>query len=224
MANQSPRRRTPLLIAAAAVAGIAAGAVAVYAMRSGDGNGDAVARAADCTAATHVAERIAPFATGEVAAFRVASTSDDLGSLVFQLDDGSERTLAELGEKTMLVNLWATWCVPCRTEMPALDRLEAEFGGDDFEVVAVNIDKNNIERARAFLDEIEVKNLAFYADPSTDIFSDLKRKGLALGLPTTILVDSNGCRIGSLQGPAEWDSEDAKALINAAVTAPAADA
>ncbi|MCP4386414.1 MAG: TlpA family protein disulfide reductase [Hyphomicrobiales bacterium] len=224
MADQSPRRRTPVLIAAVALAGVAAGAVAVYAMRSSDGNGVDVASAAECSAATHIAEQVAPFATGEVAAFQVASQSVDLGGLAFQDGDGVDRTLADLGDKTMLVNLWATWCVPCRTEMPALDRLEADLGDDNFEVVAVNIDKNNIERARAFLEEIEVANLAFYADPTTDVFTDLKRIGLALGLPTTVLVDGNGCRIGSLQGPAEWDSDDAKALINAAISAPEAGA
>ena len=76
---------------------------------------------------------------------------------------------------------------------------------------------NNPERARAFLDEIGVKQLAFYADPSFAIFNDLKKRGLALGLPTTILVDGKGCRIGGIEGPAEWDSEDAKALITAAM-------
>ncbi|WP_421725627.1 thiol:disulfide interchange protein TlpA [Bauldia sp.] len=219
MADQSPKRRTTTLIAVAAFAGVAAGAVAVYAMRSDEGNGEVVASAADCTAATHIAANIDPFAIGDLAAFQTASQARDLGSLTFQVDNGSDTTLAELGDKVMLVNLWATWCVPCRTEMPALDRLEADLGGNDFEVVAVNIDLNNIERARAFLEEIEVQDLAFYADPSADIFSDLKSRGLALGLPTTLLVDANGCHIGSLQGPAEWDSDDAKALINAALEA-----
>jgi hypothetical protein len=106
--------------------------------------------------------------------------------------------------------------VPCRAEMPALDGLEGALGSDRFQVVTVNVDQGDPERARAFLDEIGVSHLAFYADPSFAIVKDLKKRGLALGLPTTILVDGKGCRIGSVEGPAAWDSQDAKALIAAA--------
>ncbi|MCB1489518.1 MAG: TlpA family protein disulfide reductase [Bauldia sp.] len=219
MADQSPRRRTATLFAVVALAGIVAGAGAVYVMRSGDGNGGDSTDTAevDCSSAVAAGKRVDPFAKGEVAAFSVASNPDYLGDLKFLDPDGGETTLASFAGKTALVNLWATWCVPCRTEMPALDRLEAALGSDDFEVVAINIDLDNEERARAFLDEIEVKSLGFYSDPSTDVFNALKKRGLALGLPTTLLVDGKGCRIGSVQGPAEWDSPDAKALIGAAL-------
>lgn len=216
MADNYPRRRTAILLAGVALTGIVAGAIAVYVMQSVDGNGGGVASSA-CPAAIAAGKRVAPFAKGEVAAFRVASEPDQLGGLSFLGPDGEAMTLADLGGRTSLVNLWATWCVPCRTEMPALDRLEGELGGDDFEVVTINIDLNNEARARAFLDEIAVENLAFYSDPTTGVFRDLKGRGLALGLPTTILVDGEGCEIGGLQGPAEWDSEDAKALIAAAL-------
>lgn len=219
MADSNPRRRTATLLAGVALAGIVAGAIAVYVMESGNGNGNAVA-GADCPAANPVAERTAPFARGEVAAFRVASDPAYLGGLAFNDADGKETTLADFGGKITLVNLWATWCVPCRTEMPALDRLERDLGGDDFEVVAVNIDQNNEDRARAFLDEIAIENLAFYSDPTTGVFRDLKSRGLALGLPTTLLVDGAGCEVGLMQGPAEWDSDDAKALITAALDKP----
>ena len=99
--------------------------------------------------------------------------------LTFKAPDGSATSLAAFAGKTVLVNLWATWCVPCRAEMPALDRLEAALGGDAFSVVAINVDVRNPERARAFLDEIGVKQLAFYADPSFAIFNELKKRGLA---------------------------------------------
>ncbi len=92
----------------------------------------------------------------------------------------------------------------------------AAKGGKDFQVAAVNIDLNNQERAKAFLAGIGVKNLAFYSDPTTGLFAKLKSRGLGFGLPTTVLVDSKGCRLGVVEGPAEWDSEDAKALIGAA--------
>ena len=212
-----PTRLLPVLVLAA-LAGVVAGAVAVYVMRSSDGNGD-VAASADCAGAVAAAERAKPFARGEVAAFRVAAEPRDLGDFAFTDPAGKPVTLAGLGDKTALVNIWATWCVPCRTEMPALDRLEAALGGDGFAVVPVNIDLNATERAKAFLADIGVSHLPFYSEPSGALFKDLKGRGLAIGLPTTMLVDGKGCEIGVLEGPAEWDSEDAKALIRAATGA-----
>lgn len=211
-----PTRVLPVLVAAA-LAGVVAGAVAVYVMVSGNSNGD-VAQSADCAGAVAAAERAAPFAKGEVAAFRVADPPRDLGALAFTDPAGKPVTLAGLG-KASLVNIWATWCVPCRTEMPTLDRLEAALGGDGFAVVPVNIDLNATERATAFLEEIGVTHLPFYSEPSGALFKDLKGRGLAIGLPTTVLVDEKGCEIGVLEGPAEWDSEDAQALIRAATGA-----
>ena len=218
MADQSPRRRAAILIAAVALAGIGAGAIAVYVMQSGDGNvAVASSDAVNCDNAVAAGKRAAPFAKGEVAAFHVAAEPDRLGGLTFEGPDGKQTTLADLGGKTSLVNLWATWCVPCRAEMPALDRLQADLGSDRFQVVPINIDLNNPERARAFFNDVGVARLTFYSDPSTGVFRDLKKRGLVLGLPTTFLVDGNGCRIGGVQGPAAWDSEDAKALITAAI-------
>ena len=103
--------------------------------------------------------------------------------------------------------------------MPALDRLQSSMGGKAFTVAAVNLDVTRPERAKEFLDEIGVTNLAFYSDPSLAVFNALKRRGLAFGLPTTLLVDGKGCRIGVMEGPAAWDSDEAKALIGAAITA-----
>jgi len=218
MNEKSQRRRGLQLLGIAAVAGAIAGLLAVYFIESGEGNSSAAVDP-DCASALAAAERAAPFAKGEVAAFRVATAPDRLADIAFKGPDGADATLGAFAGKTVLFNLWATWCVPCRTEMPALDRLETELGGEDFQVVAVNIDLRNEERARAFLDEIGVKNLAFYSDPTTALFADLKKRGLAFGLPTTVLVDGTGCRIGVLEGPAAWDSEDAKALIGAALSA-----
>jgi len=209
-------RRGLLLIGLAAVAGILVGTVAVYVNQSRKGNEAAVA-AANCAGALDTAKRLAPLATGEVAAFRAADAPDLLTDLSFKGADDSGLTLADFAGKTVLLNLWATWCVPCRAEMPALDRLEGALGGPDFTVVAVNVDVRDAERAHAFLDQIGVSRLAFYADPSYKILTDLKRRGLAFGLPTTVLVDGKGCRIGVMQGPAAWDSDDAKALVRAAI-------
>ncbi len=207
------------MLGVAAVAGMLAGAIAVYVKGSADGNGAADQARAACAGTAAMAARLAPLAKGEVAAFRTTDQPDLVRDLAFDAPDGSATGLKAFAGKTVLLNLWATWCVPCRAEMPALDRLEGALGSDRFAVVAVNVDLRAPERARAFLDEIGVSKLAFYADPSFEIVKDLKKRGLALGLPTTILVDGKGCRIGGVEGPAAWDSEDAKALI-AAATAP----
>jgi len=115
------------------------------------------------------------------------------------------------------LNLWATWCVPCRKEMPALDALEGKLGNDKFQVVAVNIDTRNLDKPKAWLQEIGVKRLGYYADSSAKVFQDLKAVGRAFGMPTTLLVDAKGCELGVLAGPAEWASEDAIKLVEAAL-------
>jgi thiol-disulfide isomerase/thioredoxin len=106
--------------------------------------------------------------------------------------------------------------VPCREEMPSLDRLQAKLGGDDFEVVAVDIDTTRLERRRAFLKEAGVSSLGFYADPKAEVFQVLKKAGKVVGLPTTLLIDGQGCELGVMPGPADWASEDAMRLISAA--------
>ena len=116
----------------------------------------------------------------------------------------------------MLLNLWATWCVPCRAEMPALDRLQAAKGGPGFEVVAVNVDTARLERRAAFLDSIGVKSLARFSDPSGDAFETLRRDGKALGLPVTLVIDKDGCEVGAVEGGIKWDSAEAQALVGGA--------
>jgi thiol-disulfide isomerase/thioredoxin len=116
------------------------------------------------------------------------------------------------------VNLWATWCVPCRKEMPALDRLQTRLGGKDFEVVAINIDTRDPEKPRNFLKEANLTRLGYFNDQKAKVFQDLKAIGRALGMPTSVLVDGQGCEIATIAGPAEWDSEDAVKLITAATT------
>ena len=90
-------------------------------------------------------------------------------------------------------------------------------GGKDFQVVAVNIDTTRLDKPKAFLNEVGVKALSFYSDPKADVFYRLKQAGKVVGLPTTVLIDRNGCEIGTLAGPALWDSPDGMALIEAAV-------
>ncbi len=148
-----------------------------------------------------------------MAAFVFKKEPEALSEVRFQDANGTEKTLSDWRGKVVLVNLWATWCAPCRKEMPALDRLQKELGSSKFEVVAISIDRTGLAGARKFLAETGVKNLALYADPTTKLSSVLK----AVGLPVTVLIDAEGREIGRLVGPAEWDSEDAKRLIRAAM-------
>ena len=127
------------------------------------------------------------------------------------------RTLADFKGRTVLVNLWATWCVPCREEMPALDKLQARLGGPAFEVVAINVDTRNADKPKAWLQQNEIRNLAYYADPTGKLLQVLQKSGHVVGLPTTLLVDASGCEIALLKGPAEWASPDAVAFIEAAL-------
>ncbi len=117
----------------------------------------------------------------------------------------------------MLLNLWATWCEPCRKEMPALDALQAKLGGPDFEVVAINIDTRNTDKPKAWLKDVGIRKLDYYADNSAKVFQDLKSIGKAFGMPTTLLIDPNGCELAALAGPAEWASDDAIKLVTAAL-------
>lgn len=166
-----------------------------------------------CTASAALAAKVAPLAQGEVAGLIVSKAPAPAVDLTFFGPDGADVRLSSFQGRAVLLNLWATWCLPCRAEMPALDRLQAALGGADFEVVAVNIDTARLERRQVFLKEAGVERLAFYADPTANVFQVLKRAAKATGLPTTILIDSNGCELGIMSGPAEWDSDDAIRLI-----------
>jgi thiol-disulfide isomerase/thioredoxin len=172
--------------------------------------------AGSCAAAA-VTARLKPLAVGEIAAFHVAETPRPLPEMRFRKPDGAERRLVEPSGKLTLFNLWATWCAPCRKEMPALDALQAELGSERFEVVAVNIDTRNLERPRAWLAENNISRLAYYSDPEAHTFQALRAAGKAVGMPTTLLVDGKGCELGVMHGAADWASAEAKALIRAAL-------
>jgi thiol-disulfide isomerase/thioredoxin len=215
---------TPRLIVAALVAGALAGAVAVYVSESRSGN-NAPAQAAvgdskddvACAAKGDRAKKVAASATGEVAALLPADPPQSLKSLAFNGPDGKPMTLADHAGKTVLLNLWATWCAPCRAEMPALDALQKEKGSDVFQVVAVNVDAGDDVKPKKFLSDTGVATLGYYRDSTMTLFNDLKTRGLALGLPVTMLIDGEGCLIAHMNGPAEWSGPDARRLVETAL-------
>jgi thiol-disulfide isomerase/thioredoxin len=202
-----------LVIAVSAIAGVAVGLAAVY------GIGGLQRNPADaaCRPAAELARRLAPLARGEVAGVSVAAEPNRLPDLAFNDASGKARQLSEWRGRTVLLNLWATWCVPCRKEMPALDALQAKLGSDTFEVVTVNIDTRNLDKPKTWLADAGIKQLGYYGDPSAKVFQDLKAIGKATGMPTTLLIDPQGCELGVLAGPAEWASEDAVKLVSAAL-------
>jgi thiol-disulfide isomerase/thioredoxin len=206
-------RRIPIAIGAVLI-GAAIGFAGVYGF-GGLKRGPAGDSA--CAGAVDLARKIGPLAHGEVAALTMATSPLRLPDLAFEDADGKPRKLSDWRGKTVLVNLWATWCVPCRKEMPALDSLQTKLGGKDFEVVAINIDTRDPEKPKNFLKEANLTKLAYFTDTKAKVFQDLKGIGKALGMPTSILVDAQGCEIGNLAGPAEWASDDAIKLIKAAV-------
>ena len=151
--------------------------------------------------------------SNEMAAFVKKAVPAALPDITFQDTSGKDVTLASFKGKTVLLNLWATWCQPCREEMPALNRLQQELGSDKFEVVALSLDRQGLEASRKFLDDVNAHDVKLYTDATT-------KQGLALklvGMPTTILINKDGLEVGRLAGPAKWDSQDAKTLIETAM-------
>lgn len=225
MAEGNPRPFPALRwVLAAAAAGVLAGFVAVYVSGTGSGNAPEPAAAAAqepadaaCATKADAAKALGAAATGAVAAMLAADPPRSFRDLSFDDGAGKRITLAERAGKTVLLNLWATWCAPCRAEMPALDLLQRELGGDRFEVVAVNIDTGGPEKPQRFLEETGVAALARYRDASLGIFNELKARGLVLGLPATFLIDAEGCMLAGMNGPAEWSGADAKRLVEVAL-------
>src|SRR5919197_557068 len=174
MLDQKPpaTRRIPLVIATVAIGGLA-GFAALYGLglkRSPSGD-------PACRTAVATAQKIAPLAHGELAALTMASAPLKLPDLAFEDAEGRPKKLSDFRGKTLLVNLWATWCVPCRKEMPALDELQGKLSGPDFEVVAINIDTRDPEKPRAFLKEAHLTRLGYFHDQKAKISQDLKAIG-----------------------------------------------
>jgi thiol-disulfide isomerase/thioredoxin len=156
---------------------------------------------------------VAPGLEGAPRGFVVGDVPSPVPDLRFA--DGEEwpLSLADFHGKVVLLNVWATWCLPCRKEMPTLDRLQAALSGQNFEVVALSIDRQGTETVRTFYSEIGIKHLALYVDASGQALSALA----ALGLPTTILIDGEGRELGRLVGPAEWAAPEMVAFLKSII-------
>ena len=190
----------------AAIAGFSA--VAVYVIgRPAD---NAAIQRAEAKAADE--EAPGPVTAG-FGAFVRKKTPEPLPDLAFTDAMGNPMTMADFKGRTVLINLWATWCAPCRREMPSLDRLQKKLGSDKFEVVALALERGGVPAAEKFFKDAKVENLKLYVDQSTRSGALLR----ALGMPVTILVDAQGREAGRMTGPAEWDSAEAEALITSAI-------
>jgi thiol-disulfide isomerase/thioredoxin len=148
-----------------------------------------------------------------MAAFIKHPTPKDIAAFSFADGTGAVKDLSNWKGKVVLVNLWATWCAPCRKEMPELAKLQKLMGSNDFEVVAISEDLKGAEASSAFLKESGADNLALYTDQKATALAAIQ----SVGLPTTLLIDRNGKEVGRLLGPADWASSEAQDLVKAEI-------
>ncbi len=206
----SKRWWTIALVLAATLPAMA-GFGAVYVIARSADNAAEAERQQIAQATATPASSTNPLSQGEMIKFVFKREPEAVGEIAFVDGTGAPKTLADFKGRVVLLNVWATWCLPCRKEMPALDRLQKELGSEKFEVVALSVDRGGVEASRKFLDSIGVASLKLYVDPTGKMSSPLK----IIGMPTTLLLNAEGREIGRLTGEAVWDSDDAKKLIKA---------
>ncbi|ODT71020.1 MAG: hypothetical protein ABS75_09805 [Pelagibacterium sp. SCN 63-23] len=177
------------------------------------------AQAKSCPVQSMQAQVIDAAAVGQLAALNGTGDGRGYADMAFKDEAGKDMTIADFKGKALLVNFWASWCVPCREEMPALDAIATQYNSERFMVLPINLDlgAGGLEKAQAFLDDGQFKNLPLYADSTFAAFERLKREAVAVGLPATLLLDPEGCELAVLQGPAEWHSDDGKAVVDALI-------
>jgi thiol-disulfide isomerase/thioredoxin len=197
-------RFLPVLIALVAIAGI-------YVFQRDGRKEEVAAPPAQATAVEGGFSRA--LATGPLAGVIIHSIRKDMGAFTFANAKGETLDLSKWKGRVVLLNLWATWCTPCKKEMPDLSKLQTALGGADFEVVALSVDRKGLAASEAFLKEISVANLATYVEPDGKSLAALQ----ALGLPATILIDRNGKEAARLLGPADWASPEALAMAKALI-------
>lgn len=165
-----------------------------------------------CSAATAMARAVEETRRDAVAAIQTGDPRD-----ITALPYNGTDTLADFKGQTILLNLWATWCAPCRAEMPSLAALHTDMASEDFQVVGVSIDHRDGANPENFLKDTNATALEYHREPTLTLFNSLRDEGLAIGMPTTLLIAPDGCVAGVLHGPAEWDAPSAKLLIREAL-------
>ncbi len=155
--------------------------------------------------------RITALRDGDMRKLAVHEAPLAVSELAFAGEDGGDLHLGDFAGQIVLVNFWATWCAPCRKEMPTLSALQAEFGGEDFTVLTIATGRNPPDAMQRFFAEAGVDNLPLHTDPQ----QELARAMGVLGLPVTVILDRDGQEIGRLQGDADWHSDSARAIIAA---------
>lgn len=188
-----------------AVLALVAGAYGIYGFKGEPRKQEVVETAAPAGGFSKV------LATGPMAGFVIYPQRRRIAAFSFNNDKGETLDLSKWKGRVVLLNLWATWCAPCRKEMPDLAKLQTLLGGPDFEVVALSLDRKGLAASQAFLKETGVGNLAAYVEPEGKTLSAVQ----ALGLPATILIDRNGREAGRVLGPLEWASPEAQAMVKA---------
>lgn len=213
-AGSSKAKGSLLTAIAVALLSAAIGFAAVYVTRGGPDNagpGEKVTSSKSKLDTTRAGGKKS--AEGDFAGFVFKSPPQPMPQLTFKNAAGTETSLSAFNGKWVLLNLWATWCAPCKAEMPALDRLQQKLGSSTFEVVALSLDRDGRDKAKKFLEEIKIEALNFYID-------ETGRGGMTLeapGMPTTFLINPDGLEEGRFVGPAEWDSPAAVELIENAM-------
>ncbi len=174
------------------------------------------AEAHQCDPQVVKGQKLDAAAVGLLAALTGTGEGRGYADMAFKDSAGAAKTIADFKGKKLLVNFWASWCVPCRAEMPALDKVATTYNSDRFMVLPINLDigEGGLEKAKKFLADENLEDLPLYADSTFSAFERLKQNAVAVGLPATLLLDEKGCELAVLQGPAEWDSPDGKAVID----------
>ncbi len=150
-----------------------------------------------------------PAFRGQIQAFQTKQPPADAPDLTFTDADGQARRLADFKGKVVLLNFWATWCVPCVEEMPSLEKLHAKLGSDQFTVIALSVDREGQSIVKPFVERLGLAKLPVYLDRSG---ASMRTFGVR-GLPTTVLIDKEGREAGRLEGIADWNSDSAAALV-----------
>lgn len=150
---------------------------------------------------------------GDMKKLMFHSAPEVAGEAVVTDPEGGEHSLADYRGKIVVLNFWATWCNPCRVEMPTLSALEAALGGEDFAVVPVATGRNKVAAIRRFFGEIEVDNLPILLDPKKKLSGEMG----VMGLPVTVILDREGNELARLMGDADWNSESARAILTALI-------